>query len=100
MIFATGTVELLLETFKAVMDEETLFHLVIQQPPGERGAYLDQACGGDDALRERVQVLLHAHEYPASFLESPATGLASNSVLDPPSPLTASGTVIGRYKLL
>ena len=36
-----------------------------------RRAYLDIACAGDDALRRRVEILLHAHEGARQFLERP-----------------------------
>jgi hypothetical protein len=39
--------------------EETLFSLALGKPPGaERRALLEGACGGDEALRERVERLL------------------------------------------
>ncbi len=37
----------------------------------ERRAYLDTACAGDAALRERIEALLHAHAAAGSFLEKP-----------------------------
>src|ERR671938_201116 len=40
------------------MTEETLFHLALEKPPGERATFLKEACAGDDALRERVDNLL------------------------------------------
>ena len=39
---------------------------------GERSKYLDQACGNDAALRQRIDVLLRNHHNAGSFLESPA----------------------------
>src|SRR5438105_4048339 len=40
--------------------------------PDERAAYLQQACGGDAALRRQVEALLRRHEQAGSFLEPPA----------------------------
>ena len=37
-------------------------------------AYLEQACGGDAALRAAVEALLRADDAAGSFLESPAAG--------------------------
>jgi WD40 repeat protein len=54
------------------MNEETLFHLAREKPPGERAAFLDQACAGDAALRRRLEVLLLAHDDPESLLDRPA----------------------------
>lgn len=58
------------------MNEETLFHLVCQKPPGERTAFLDQACAGDGAPRQRINQLLQAHEDPRSLLDRPALSRA------------------------
>ncbi len=53
------------------MNEETLFHLALEKSPDERGAFLDDACAGDAALRERVETLLRAHAASSSFLDRP-----------------------------
>src|SRR6185295_11712330 len=86
--------------FEPAMDEETLFHLALEQPSDKRAAFLETACAGDVGLRQRIEVLLGAHEHPASFLESPAGEPTSTRWLDPPILLTPRGAVIGRYKLL
>jgi len=39
---------------------------------GERRAYLDRACAGDEALRRDVERLLAADDRTDSFLEKPA----------------------------
>src|SRR2546421_152781 len=51
---------------------DNLFHSVLQHVAGERAAFLDEACGGDESLRKQVEALLAAHEAAASFIESPA----------------------------
>lgn len=43
--------------------------------PDEWEAYLDEACAGDAALRERVEILLRAHSQSNSLLDTPAAGL-------------------------
>jgi hypothetical protein len=60
-----------------VMNEETFFHLAREKPPDERAAFLDEACGGDAALRRRVEILLRAHDDPASLLDRPVLGRAA-----------------------
>jgi serine/threonine protein kinase len=57
------------------MNEETLFHRALAEPPAARAAFLDRACG-DAELRRRVEVLLIAHDNPGSFLNNPAAGAA------------------------
>jgi hypothetical protein len=63
--------------------------------PEERSAYVLEACGSDDSLRRRVEILLKAHNDPGSFMNSPV-GVAT---LDQPITERAS-TVIGPYKLM
>jgi serine/threonine protein kinase/tetratricopeptide (TPR) repeat protein len=61
--------------------------------PAERAAYLAAACGGDELLRQRVELLLKAHSDPGSFMPSPAATIDAPVAESP-------GTVIGAYKLL
>ena len=64
----------------------------------ERQRYVEHCCGGDEALRARVQELIENHFCAGSFLESPAAGFAAtiDLAITPETP----GTVIGPYKLL
>ena len=34
---------------------DNLFNSALQREAGERAAFLDQACGGDDSLRKQVE---------------------------------------------
>jgi hypothetical protein len=55
------------------MSEETIFALALEQAdPAARAAFLDTACNGDAALRQRVEAMLRAHEQVGDFLERPA----------------------------
>ncbi len=48
--------------------EEAIFAAVLDKPTrAERVAYLEGACGGDLALRARIEALLAAHEARAAF---------------------------------
>jgi tetratricopeptide (TPR) repeat protein/serine/threonine protein kinase len=81
------------------MNEETLFHLALGKPVNERAAFLEQACAGDEALRQRVELLLRVHDNPGSFLGQPpspsdSTGPATGAITEGP------GSRIGPYKLL
>jgi serine/threonine protein kinase len=93
------------------MTEETLFaEALARTDPAARAAFLEQACGGDVALRQRVEALLRSHEQAGSFLDQPATdaGATSDAApgqwLDPnhlpETPLEGVGSCIGPYKLL
>src|SRR5262245_20141673 len=83
------------------MTEETLFHLVLQKPPGERAAFLEEVCAGDAALRQRLEILLKAHDDPASLLDRPILGESAEEKTLPPAP-PARGTRVryfGDYEL-
>jgi hypothetical protein len=68
--------------------------------PGERAASVGEACSHDDALRQRVEILLKAHEDPASFMKSPIAGSAAAMIATIDDPIRERpGTVIGSYKL-
>jgi hypothetical protein len=59
-------------------------------------AFLNEACGADDALRDRVHNLLLARQEAGSFLEPAAQGMLTTAEpgLDRP------GTIIGPDKLI
>jgi WD40 repeat protein/serine/threonine protein kinase len=67
---------------------------------GLRSAYLDEACGQDVELRQRVDALLARHEAAGSFLESPAPAIDPYPTADEPAATETPGTAIGPYKLL
>src|SRR5262245_8317284 len=75
-----------------------LFLAALGRPPGQRPAYLEAACGGDVALRGRVEALLRAHAQPGAFLseDQPPTADATS----PPAGDAAGAVLAGRYTLL
>ena len=64
----------------------------------ERDAYLDGACAGDAALRQRVEHLLRLRPRAEGFLESPAPALVATA--DDAAVSERPGAVIGPYKLM
>src|SRR5262245_44583212 len=65
------------------LDVERLFHAALALPPHQRGAFLDDSCDGNDALKRDVESLLQESSAD-DFLEQPAldpgaTRLASSS---------------------
>jgi WD40 repeat protein/serine/threonine protein kinase len=91
-----------------------LFDAALLLPREQRIAYVQAACAGDDALRQRVRALLAAHEAAGSFMEDPAAAARPGPPGDPtsdetrpsgtiemaaPSADEAVGRTIGRYKL-
>jgi serine/threonine protein kinase len=78
---------------------DEVFNEAIRQSPGkDRAAYLDEVCGDDAELRERVERLLRAFAEAGSFLESPAAELAATA--DALTIAGLPGLMIGPYKLL
>jgi serine/threonine protein kinase/tetratricopeptide (TPR) repeat protein len=98
------------------VDERSIFMAALsQETPAQRSAFLDEACGGDPALRQRVEALLASHEQAGSFLGMPLpqrlaekapkqreqTRGAAPAASEPPRPLPEGpGSRIGPYKLL
>lgn len=55
------------------MNERTIFMEALEQESSEgRSEYLDFACAGDSALRQRVEALLESHEHAEGFLDQKA----------------------------
>ncbi len=77
-------------------EREIFLDALERRSPGEREAFLDAACGGDTALRARLEALLR-HHAEDDFLEEPA---GAGDLPAGPGPVEEVGTVIGRYKLL
>src|SRR5262245_12324248 len=88
------------------MNEESLFLAALEKSPEERPRFLDESCGADTALRERLAHLLAAHERAEGILdhadpETPSTRDYTLQTGTEAPPLPEIGTVIaGRYKLL
>src|SRR4051812_43377149 len=81
------------------MTEEALFAAALERPPGPgREAFLDAACAGDPALRERVGSLLAADERPPGILEHPPDPFSTGSDRPRATP-AADALFAGKYKL-
>jgi serine/threonine protein kinase/tetratricopeptide (TPR) repeat protein len=79
--------------------DEELFTRALGLPVGQRSAFLDQACGDDTSLLQRVKTLLKMHDRAGEFLEQSAQRIAVRTraeiqVGEKPSDR------IGTYKLL
>jgi tetratricopeptide (TPR) repeat protein len=80
--------------------EADLFEATLELPPEQRPAYLDRACAGDAALRQRIEALLKACESSCALLESPINPAAAAPTNVSPASCEKAGDRIGRYKLL
>ena len=50
--------------------EIAIFAAALELPADQRGAYLDQACAGNGALRRQVEALLRVHDDAGNFFEN------------------------------
>jgi serine/threonine protein kinase/tetratricopeptide (TPR) repeat protein len=89
------------------MDEESLFAAALERvTAAERRAFLDEACAGDAALRQRVDRLLAAYEKTHGIVDQLARRPTSPEItagLPPIALLTGEregALVAGRYRLL
>ena len=91
--------------------EVAIFAAALELPLDQRGAYLDQACAGDAALRRQVEALLRVHDDAGDFFEKlssvarPADAKgqipdSSGTIRLHMIPSEKPGDRIGRYKLL
>jgi WD40 repeat protein/serine/threonine protein kinase/tetratricopeptide (TPR) repeat protein len=79
------------------VSERSIFLAALERTdPHERAAYLDQACGSDRELRQRVEQLLRAHVPDDSFLEKPPPHLTATT----DHVTEGAGTHIGPFRLL
>src|SRR3989441_10524868 len=83
--------------------EDEIFEAALQHATREkRAAYLNEACGDDARLCERVEALLKAHDQAGEFLEQTPAGVSAKTfvVTTGMVPVTeCPGDRIGRYKL-
>jgi Tol biopolymer transport system component/tRNA A-37 threonylcarbamoyl transferase component Bud32 len=78
---------------------EQLFHAALEREPGLRNAWLQEACGSDEALRREVEGLLVHAERAEDFIEVPALEIAARELAANPLELSA-GQSLGRYRIL
>src|SRR5664279_1557436 len=90
--------------------EVTVFNAALQLPAGQRAAYLDEACAGENALRLKIEALLRVHDEVGAFLDLPTQEVAPSAAAEEfgrpgtirvaAPPIEKLGERIGRYKLL
>jgi serine/threonine protein kinase len=85
-----------------VMDRWTAVKRIHQSAldldPSERAAFVDESCGGDEALRREVHSLLTYATDAESFLERPAMEITTAPSSD--SDATLVGSTVSHYQVL
>src|SRR5262249_53975579 len=80
---------------------EGLYHAALQRPPSERGTFLRDACGDDEALRRDVESLLAQPASDLGFLNTPALSVAAHHLATPSGGTrVAVGDALGPYRIL
>src|SRR5271157_995642 len=59
---------------------EKLYHTAAALEPGERAAFLEQACEGNAELRQELESLLVHDQQAENFIESPALEIAADQL--------------------
>src|SRR5256885_13966281 len=81
--------------------EAALFQAAAQLGGVARSPFLDGACHGDPALRQRLEALLAAHEQSGGVLAETAPAAAPTMKLEVVEAADeAVGQKLGRYKIL
>ena len=84
---------------------EKLYHSALEVAEDQRATFLQQACAGDDALRQEVESLL-AYQKPAQdFIEAPAFQMAARLMVQdeassPEADPVLVGQTISHYRIL
>ncbi len=82
------------------MSDESIFAAALSKAPGaERGAFLDGACGGDDARRRRVERLLEADGQAGGILTRGPDAGPTDALGEDGPPLLPERVFAGRFKL-
>lgn len=77
---------------------DQIFHSALKYPQAERGIFLEQACGSNEALRLEIESLLAAHEQAGSFFETAPARVAAEFLAEEKSK-SMEGCTLGRYQI-
>lgn len=78
---------------------ERLYHDALERAAEERGAFLREACGGDEELRREVESLLALEDKAKDFIENPALEVAGELMADGQPGLVA-GQALNHYTII
>jgi serine/threonine protein kinase/Tol biopolymer transport system component len=78
---------------------ERLYHAALKMEPGQRAAFLAEACASDDAMLREVASLILAHEQAGDFIEG-TPDQAAAQMLEMQRMTFMAEQWIGRYQLI
>jgi serine/threonine protein kinase len=79
---------------------DQLFDAALALEPGQRAAFLDEACGADEDLRKEVETLLASDRQSHIFIDGPALQAAAEFLPERQASRLSTGESIGPYKIL
>ncbi|HET9532345.1 MAG TPA: serine/threonine-protein kinase, partial [Blastocatellia bacterium] len=78
---------------------EEIYHRARRCAADERAAFVDEACSGDEELRNEVESLLRADDEAHRFLDTPALNLAAQMIAEQQASFLA-GKSISHYEII
>jgi eukaryotic-like serine/threonine-protein kinase len=78
---------------------ERIYHSALEHKPNQRAAFLQEACGCDEALRQEAESLLAHQEQAESFIEAPALEVAAQGTAEKRAQ-SLVGRQVGCYKIV
>jgi eukaryotic-like serine/threonine-protein kinase len=75
-----------------------IYHQALEFEYGQRAAFLDRECEGDEELRREIESLIAAHEQPETFLNAPAVEVLAKQLAEE-KPLSINQR-IGHYRVI
>jgi hypothetical protein len=78
---------------------ENVLQAALDRPPQERAAFLEEACAGDEELKDETSQLLTAHDEAGDFIEQPAIERDARVLIGDDVDANI-GRVIGPYRIV
>src|SRR5437667_3846660 len=78
---------------------EQLYHSAREREESQRVAFLNEACAGDQALRQEIESLLAEEKEAQGFLESPALQIAAKKIAQGQT-RSVLGQRLGSYQVI
>ena len=76
-----------------------IFQSVLEYPPDQRAAFLDEACASDPSLRSEIESLISSHDQAGDSIEAMAGGVAAQMLADDQGS-SFIGRDIGHYQIV
>jgi serine/threonine protein kinase len=86
-------------TLKRWQEIEELYHLALQQEPGKRSSFLQEACAGDESLRKEVESLLQYRTQGQISTEAPAAEWVARAMRESQA-RSLIGRQLGAYQIV